>query len=104
MKTRQGYVQGYNGQAVVSKEQIILGAEVTQEENDLYQLEPMIHETQESLDGAGIEKSIDTCTADTGYWRDDLPIESIEADGPQLFVAVQKDSKQREQCLDEKHY
>jgi transposase len=104
MKTRQGYAQGYNGQAVVSKEQIILGAEVTQEENDLYQLEPMIHETQESLDGAGIEKLIHTCTADTGYWRDDLPIASIEADGPQLLIAIQKDSKQREQCLDEEHY
>jgi transposase len=103
MKTRQGYVQGYNGQAVVSKEQIIVGADVTQEENDLYQLEPMIHETKESLDGAGIEKGIDTCTADTGYWRDDLPVKSIEAEGPKLLIAVQKDSKQREQCLDEEH-
>jgi len=103
MNTRQGYVQGYNGQAVVSKEQIIVGADVTQEENDLYQLEPMIHETKESLDGAGIEKGIDTCTADTGYWRDDLPVKSIEAGGPKLLIAVQKDSKQREQCLDEEH-
>jgi transposase len=103
MKTRQGYIQGYNGQAVVSKEQIILGAEVTQEENDLYQLEPMIQETKESLDGAGIAENIDTCAADTGYWRDDLPIESIEADGPELLIAVQKDWKQREQCLDAEH-
>ncbi len=103
MKTRQGYVQGYNGQAVVSKEQIIVGADVTQEENDLYQLEPMIHETRDSLDGAGIRKGIDTFTADTGYWRDDLPVKSIEAEGPKLLVAVQKDSKQREQCLDEEH-
>ncbi len=103
MKTRQGYVQGYNGQAVVSKEQIIVGADVTQEENDLYQLEPMIHETKESLDEAGIEKGIDTCTADTGYWRDDLPVKSIEAEGPKLLIAVQKASKQREQCLDEDH-
>jgi transposase len=103
MKTRQGHVQGYNGQAVVSKDQIILGAEVTQEENDLHQLEPMIHETRQSLDGAGIDKGIDTCTADTGYWRDDLPVESIEANGPELLIAVQKDSKQRQQCLDEEH-
>jgi len=29
MKTRGGYVQGYNGQAVVTEEQIILAAEVT---------------------------------------------------------------------------
>jgi len=29
MKTRGGYVQGYNGQAVVTEEQIILAAEIT---------------------------------------------------------------------------
>jgi hypothetical protein len=66
MNEYKHFFQGYNGQAVVSKEQIILGAGVTQEENDLYQLEPMIHETQESLHGPRIEKSIDTCTAYTG--------------------------------------
>ena len=103
MKTRQGYVQGYNAQAVVSKEQIILGAEVAQEENDLYQLEPMIRETKENLEEAGVDKSIDTCTADTGYWRDDLPVQSIEAEGPTLLIAVQKDRKQREQCKDEEN-
>jgi transposase len=103
MKTRQGYVQGYNGQAVVSKDQIILGAEVTQDENDLHQLEPMLQEAKASLEEAGIEKNMDACMADTGYWRDDLPVESIEADGPKLFIAVQKDSKQREQCDAEEH-
>ena len=101
MKTRQGHVQGYNGQAVVSKDQIILGAEVTQEENDLHQLEPMIQETQKSLKESGIDKHIGTCTADTGYWRDDLPLKSIEANGPELFIAVQKDFKQRKQCQEE---
>lgn len=103
MKTRQGYVQGYNGQAVVSKDQIILGAEVSQEENDLYQLEPMIQETKANLDEAGVTKNIGSCTADNGYWRDDLPIKSVEANGPELFIAVQKDSKQREQCANDEH-
>jgi transposase len=103
MKTRLGYVQGYNGQAVVSKDQIILGAEVTQDENDLHQLEPMLQETKDSIEEAGIEKKIGACMADTGYWRDDLPVESIEADGPRVFIAVQKDWKQREQCDKEEH-
>ncbi|MFZ2445791.1 MAG: transposase [Syntrophobacteraceae bacterium] len=80
-----------------------MGAEVTQEENDLHQLELMIDETRESLEEAGIEKGIDTCTADTGCWRDDLPVKSIDANGVELLIAVQKDSKQREQCLDEEH-
>ena len=35
MKTRQGYVQGYNAQAVVSEGQIIVAVGVTQEANDV---------------------------------------------------------------------
>ena len=35
MKTRQGYVQGYNAQAVVCKDQIIVAVGVTQEANDV---------------------------------------------------------------------
>ncbi len=35
MKTQAGYVQGYNAQAVVTEAQIIVAAEVTQEENDI---------------------------------------------------------------------
>gem|GEM_PF-5812176 len=33
MKTRSGYVQGYNGQAMVNEGQMILVAELTREEN-----------------------------------------------------------------------
>lgn len=101
MKTRQGYVQGYNSQAVVTKDQIILGAEVTQEENDLHQLEPMIDETRKTISEAGIDESINTCAADTGYWRDDLPLETLEGEGLKLLIAVQKDCKQRSQCNEE---
>lgn len=97
MKTAQGYVQGYNGQAVVTRDQIIVGAEITQDENDLHQLEPMVRETQESLDAAGVEENMGSCMADTGYWRDDLPIKEIETAGPELVIALKKDSKQREQ-------
>jgi hypothetical protein len=42
MKNRTGYVQGYNGQAVVTESQIIIAAELTTEENDVKQLLPMI--------------------------------------------------------------
>ncbi len=43
MKTRTEYVQGYNAQAAVTEEQIILAAEITQEENDVNQLHPMLN-------------------------------------------------------------
>jgi len=42
MKTRKGFVQGYNGQAVVTEQQIIVAADLSQEENDVKQLQPMI--------------------------------------------------------------
>jgi hypothetical protein len=42
MKTRKGYVQGLNGQAVVTEQQIIVAEDVTQEENDKQQLHPML--------------------------------------------------------------
>ena len=50
MKTKKGYEQGYNGQAVTTKEQIIVAAQMTQEANDIKQLHPMIKETKKTLD------------------------------------------------------
>ena len=63
----------------------------------------MMQQPKASIEEAGVTKNIESCTADNGYWRDDLPIESIEANGPELFIAVQKDSKQREQCATDGH-
>jgi hypothetical protein len=42
MKPRQGYVQGYNVQAIVSRDQIIVAVGATQEANDVQQLKPML--------------------------------------------------------------
>ena len=63
MKTRQGYVQGYNAQAVVSEEQIIVAVGVTQEANDAQQLEPMLQTMAHTLEAAGIS-GLGRC----GYW------------------------------------
>ena len=38
MKSRKGYLQGYNAQAVVTSDQIILAPEVTNQANDVRQL------------------------------------------------------------------
>jgi hypothetical protein len=101
MKTRQQYVQGYNGQAVVTEDQIIVSVAVTQEENDLHQLEPMIEETKRTIDEAGIDKPIGSMAADTGYWRDDLDVGAMEEEGPELVIATQKDHKQRKACQEQ---
>jgi hypothetical protein len=46
MKTRRGWVQGYNAQLVVTPQQIILASEVTTEANDVRQLQPMLDQVQ----------------------------------------------------------
>ena len=60
-------VQGYNAQAVVAKDQIIVAAEVTQDANDRRQLRPMLARAQENLVAAASGTQIGTLLADAGY-------------------------------------
>jgi hypothetical protein len=98
MKTRREYIQGYNGQAVVTRDQIIVSVAVTRDENDLHQLEPMIEETERTVEEAGIQQPMGALAADTAYWRDDLAVPAIEEEGPELVIATKKDHKQRKAC------
>ena len=88
MKGRQGFVQGYNAQAAVTQDQFVVACAVTQEENDLHQLKPMLQTIKESLAKAGIEASPKKLDADAGYWLQDLDIEALEKAGPELFIAT----------------
>jgi len=45
-------VQGYDAQAVTTCEQVIVAAELTQDANDLQQLQPMVTATAATLAGA----------------------------------------------------
>lgn len=88
MKTRQGHVQGYNAQAIVTADQCIVSAEITQQENDVHQLEPMLNAMEAILEAAGIEERPRTLAADAGYWHDQLEVEQLEKTGPELFIAT----------------
>ena len=46
VKTPRSYTQGYNVQAVVSEEQIVLAAEVSASSPDFGHLEPMVKATK----------------------------------------------------------
>jgi transposase len=96
MKTRSGYVQGYNGQAMVTEGQIIIAAELTMEENDVKQLIPMIEKAEENI--AALEfndETIGVVLADAGYCSD-TNMENTEPDGPECIIATRKDWKQRQ--------
>ena len=95
MKTRHGYVQGYNVQAVVSEDQIIVVIGVTQEANDVQQLEPMLQTLEHTLEAAGIAERPKVGLADAGYWSEANIKVCSRPQMPELLIATTKDWKQR---------
>src|SRR4051812_3142234 len=69
VKTSRGWVQGYNAQAVVTAEQIVIAAEVTVDSPDFGHLEPMVTAAQAELENAGIRDTPEVVLADAGYWH-----------------------------------
>lgn len=92
LRGRGGMVQGYNAQAVVTADQIVIAAEVTQHINDVAQLAPMLEATSVSLDAAGVTERPGALAADAGYWRAENVNGSI-GDTPVLFIAVAKHAR-----------
>jgi transposase len=70
-KVPGGYVQGYNAQAAVSQDHIIVAADVTQDNNDVGQLEPLITQARGNLEAVETKESIATVVADAGYFSED---------------------------------
>ena len=94
MKTRRGWVQGYNGQAVVTADQIIVAAELTTQANDVQQLQPMLNQAQSIVEAVvGEDATLGTVLADAGYWSDANA--ATETADCELLIATQKDHQQR---------
>jgi len=94
MKTPSGYVQGYNAQAAVTQEQIIVAADVTQEANDVHQLHPLLKAVSQELEGAKVGERPGSALFDAGYWSEEN-VRRAPEEGPELLVATTKDWKQR---------
>jgi transposase len=84
LHTRNGTVQGYNAQAVVTEHQVVVAAALTREANDLQQLEPMLHAVDQTLAAAEIPDRPGTLLADSGYWSI-TNLTSIP-DAPELLI------------------
>jgi transposase len=80
-----GYVQGYNAQAAVSEEQIVLAAEISVDSPDFGQLEPMVDATASELERAGVTASPEVVVADAGYWHHEQ-MDSLAAGGIQVLI------------------
>jgi transposase len=92
LHTRKGAVQGYNAQAVTTEHQLVVAAELTQDANDLRQLQPMLKATTTTLAAAGIAERPGVLLADSGYWSianlTEIP------DAPELLIPPAKHARQ----------
>jgi transposase len=71
MKAYRGYVQGYNAQAVTTRDQIIVAAEIAPDGLDFAQLDPMVAAAERELEQAGVKERPGMVLADAGYWSND---------------------------------
>ncbi len=67
MRNQKGYVTGYNGQAVVTAQQVIVGAMLSQHPVDRTLLHPLLNTCRQQLTEAGIRPKLRTVLADSGY-------------------------------------
>lgn len=84
---RGGYVQGWNAQAVVNEDQVILAAEITTDTGDAHQLHPMIAAARAQLDAAGIDDHVGVLLADAGYANEDNLAALTDTD-PDCYIAT----------------
>jgi len=91
MSTKDGWVQGYNAQAIVNQHQIVLACQVSQDANDVELYEPMTNTLAQSLAAAGITTEIELILADAGYCSE----ANLTTPGPDRLIATTKDHKQR---------
>lgn len=91
LKTRKGWIQGYNGQAMVDcKTQVIVAQDVTTEANDVGQLGPLLERCEEA-NGRRPKQAL----ADAGYWSEGNA--ELEDQQTELFIATTKDWKRRKE-------
>src|SRR3954447_18655817 len=92
LKTPRGWVQGYNAQAVVTAEQIVIAAEISTESLDTANLHPMLTAAEEELHAAGVTEPLGVVLADAGYWKNSA-IEALAGQGLQPLVAPDADRR-----------
>lgn len=90
MHTKRTLVQGFNAQAAVTAEQVIVGATLTQSATDHHQLHRVLEATLTELTRAGIDAGLTTVLADAGYANEDN-FARAEAAGLHLLAPIVKD-------------
>jgi transposase len=96
MRNQKGYVAGYNGQLVVTAQQVIVGAVLSQHPVDRTLLHPVLDTCRQQLARAGIAPKLRTVLADSGYVTEDN-FAQAEQQKLRLLAPLAKDPGQRHQ-------
>lgn len=88
-----GFVQGYNAQAAVNEQQIVLAAEITNNSTDFSQLAPVVDAVLAELERAGIAQLPEAVAADAGYWNEEHMDEVVANKHIPVLVAPDKGSR-----------
>ena len=83
LKTKEGYLQGYNAQAVATTDQFVLAAEVTNLAMDAPAYAPMVRAAKQNLKTAGERRRLRRVVADAGYWS----VDNVALKGVESFIA-----------------
>lgn len=90
MRNQKGYVAGYNGQLVVTMQQVIVGVMLSQHPVDRTLLHPLLDTCRQQLTQAGIKPRLRTVLADAGYVSEEN-FARADTDGLRLLAPLAKD-------------
>ena len=88
-----GFVQGFNAQAAVNEQHIVLAAEITTNSTDFSQLDPMVTAVLGELERAGVDQLPEAVAADAGYWNEEHMDEVVANKHIPVLVAPDKGSR-----------
>jgi hypothetical protein len=71
VQSQHGFIQGYTAQAVTTKDQIVINAEVICGGNERMSLERLVEGAERELEQADVSDSVEVALADAGFWSTD---------------------------------
>jgi hypothetical protein len=92
MQTAHGWVQGYNAQAAVDENQIVVAAEITVESPDFGHLEGIADAARSELEKADVDEKLEVLLADAGYWHQEQ-MEKMVSRGTRVLIPPDADRR-----------
>lgn len=87
--SNKGWDQCGNGQVVVTAEQIIVAADVTDQANDKQQLQPMLVQACQNRAAAGLTETLDRVLGDAGFFSEEN-VRFLEEAGLDGYLATER--------------